>query len=144
MLLNVGASLTAVTLMAIVSVAALKAEVPPLLLASATLPAVPLVLSQARKVSVALPLQSVAGTKRTLYVVSSRRAVVSDGVPKATHEAPPLMLYCQVPLLLSTAVTAMASTSTSPSAMAPAGMRLAMVSPTALAVSSTMVASAGL
>ena len=48
--LSDGASLTSVTVMALVAVAVLKALVPPLLEVSTLLPAVPLVWSQARKV----------------------------------------------------------------------------------------------
>ena len=47
---NTGASLTALTVRLAVSVAVEKAEVPPLLVVSASVPLLPLVWSQARKV----------------------------------------------------------------------------------------------
>ena len=50
MLSNTGASLTALTVRLAVSVAVEKAVVPPLLVVSASVPLVPLVWSQARKV----------------------------------------------------------------------------------------------
>ena len=105
-----GASFTAVTVIALLNVALLNAVLPPLLLASAVPPAVPLLWSQARRLSpfVTLPFQFAFGTKRTqlLASVASRRAVVALGVPKAVQLAPASVEYCQAPLLLSTAVTA--------------------------------------
>ncbi|WP_427911370.1 hypothetical protein ACPWT1_11760 [Ramlibacter sp. MMS24-I3-19] len=57
----------------------------------------------------AVPFQSAAGTYRTRVCASasSRRALVVEAVPRPDQVAPPSMLYCQVPWLLSTAVTAM-------------------------------------
>ena len=62
-----GASLTALTVMLREAVALENALVPPLLLVSAVLPAVPLVWSQARKVmpGATVPFQLALGTKRT-------------------------------------------------------------------------------
>ena len=133
-----------------VSVAVEKAVVVPLTVTFAVSPATPVVLSQARKVMVALPFQLALGIKRILCVLapvrvpSSRRAALADGLPKASQVLPSSTLYCQVPLVLSTAVTAMASTALpSGSVMLPSTMIAATVSPAGLARSSAMVVSTG-
>jgi len=109
-----GASFRALTTISAVAVAVLKAVVPPLVELSAVPPLLPLVWSHARKVipGLTVPFQSALGTKRTLVLASaaSRRADDSDGVPKAVHVLPLSVVYCQVPWLLSTAMTAMPST----------------------------------
>ena len=110
--LATGASLTGVTVMPPAAVALLNAVAPPLTLVLAVLPATPLVWSQARNVRpvVTVPFQLALGTKRTRVVATSpanNRALATVGVPKATHAPPPLVEYCQVPLVLSTATTAM-------------------------------------
>src|SRR5438552_745268 len=69
-----GASLTGVTVTDAVSVATLKALVPPLVVVSTVVPFVPLVSSQARRVIVALPLKSASGTKRILFEALELRA----------------------------------------------------------------------
>ncbi len=91
---------------------ALNALLPPLTRASAVPPALPLVWSQAwkRRPPTTLPLQSAVGTKRTRVRRIGReqaRALASVGVPNAIQLAPPSVEYCQLPLLLSTTVTAM-------------------------------------
>ena len=85
--------------------------VPPLVLVLAVLPALPEDWSQARKVMppATVPFQLALGTKRTevLALAASRRAVVAAGAPNALQVLPPLVVYCQAPLVLSTATTAM-------------------------------------
>src|SRR6185437_22440 len=106
--LSTGASLTAATLMVGEVVALLKAVVPPLVLVLAMLPGVPVLRSQARRVMLLVPFQSALGVKRMTVVASaaSSRADESVGEPKACQVVPS-SVYCQVPWLLSTAVTAM-------------------------------------
>ena len=108
---STGASFTGLTVIELLNAAPLKAVLPPLLLVSAVPPAVPLVWSQARQIRplVTLPFQLAFGTKRTQVLASdaSKRAVLAPGVPKAVQLAPASVEYCQAPLLLSTAVTAM-------------------------------------
>src|SRR5262245_62889900 len=69
----------------------------------------PNVRSQARNVKVADPLKLGLGRKRMRLplVASSKRAAALVGAPKSIHCVPPARKYCQVPLLLSTPVTAM-------------------------------------
>ncbi len=104
---------TGLTVIAAVSVAALKAVAPPPTEASAVWPLKPWVWSQARNVrpGSTVPCQSAAGTKRMRVPASepSRRAVAAVGVPNASHVRPLLSVYCHVPCALSTAVTAMPS-----------------------------------
>src|SRR5215467_14203289 len=92
------------------AVVALNAVVPPLLVTFAVFPAVPLVWSHARKVMplVTVPLKFAFGTKRTEVFASaaSSRPTDADGEPNAVHVDPPLVVYCQVPFVLTTAVTA--------------------------------------
>ena len=102
-----GASLTAVTVIDAVSVAVLKAVVPPFVLTSTLVPALPLVWSQARNVTLAESAFCASGTKRSLSVARSSRADVSETVPTANQLLPPLVEYCQVPLPLVRPVTAM-------------------------------------
>ena len=76
------------------------------------------------------------------------RAAAVVGVPKALQLTPALVEYCQVPLVLSTAMTAMpsrapASTSVMGSPPAPVAMRSKMVSPPGVASSSFTAVSAG-
>src|SRR5262249_18570926 len=89
----------------------LKAVVPPLTDASAVPPALPVVWSHARNTRppASVPLQLKAGTKRTRVLASAgrSRADAWEGAPKAVQLVPPFNEYCQVPLLLSTEVTAM-------------------------------------
>ena len=106
-----GASFTDTTVMPALAMAVENAVAPPLVLVLAVAPAVPLLMSQARNV---IPVATVAlklafGTNRTELNASaaSSRAVAAPGVPNALHAPPPLVVYCQAPLLLSTAVTAM-------------------------------------
>ena len=105
-----GASLTALTVTLARALALLKAVLPPLTLASAVAPALPEEASQARRVRplLTVPFQSALGTKRTALSASasSRRAALSLGAPKGVQLLPPSVLNCQLPWLLSTAVTA--------------------------------------
>ena len=58
---------------------------------------------------VKVPFQLAFGTNRT-YVLASlanSRLASAEGDPKLDQFEPPFVEYCQVPLLLSTAVTAM-------------------------------------
>src|SRR5207302_1895358 len=75
------------------------------------LPAVPLVWSQARNVMPALtvPYQSVLGMNRTEVLASaaSNCAAESESVPKSVHVEPPSVENCQIPYVVSAAVTAM-------------------------------------
>src|SRR5438094_293212 len=153
---SVGASLTGVTVMLAVSVLGLKAVVHPVGRARervAVLPAEPLVLSQARNVNVAVPLKSALGTKRILFALSRSRAVaeMSTDEPvvlvKSVQVEPPLVENCHLPLVLSTAVTAMASTaalSPATSVMEPSTIMADTVSPAEVVLSSLMAVSAGL
>ena len=106
-----GASLTAVTVMPALAVAVENALVAPLVVVSAVAPALPLVWSQARKVipPARAPFQLASGTKRTEVLASaaSRIAFTAVGAANAFHAPPLLVVYCQVPLLLFTVVTAM-------------------------------------
>ena len=155
----VGVSLTAVMLRLALSLALLTAVLPPKALGSVVPPAVPVVLSQARKVMEGLPLAVLLtlalGTKRMLSVASSRRAALprSTFLPvvalKAVH-APPPILYCHTPRVLSTLVTAMAlgavaGPTTSTSVMLPLATRADTRVPVLLAsgTSSAMLVKAG-
>ena len=132
--LAMGASLTAVTVMPAAAVALLNALVPPLVEVSAVLPAMPLVASQARKVMPlpTLPFQSALGTKRT-YVLegsaASSLAMLAVGVPKAVQVERPLVEYCQLPLLLSTAMTAMPLLAPASASLTLPAIRLATLTP---------------
>ncbi len=104
--------------------AELNAEVSPPWLASAVSPASPAVLSQARKVRVAVPPSGISpGTNLILWVSSSRRASPDmSTVPpvsslKADQVSPSSTEYCHIPSVLSTAVTARASGTVSSSAV---------------------------
>ena len=113
---RVGASFTAVTVMVAVSLAALKAVVPPLAVVSAVDPALPLVRSQARKVKLPVVAFAVFGTKRTRSAARSSSAAVPDRLPNAVQLPPLSTEYCQVPFPASAAVMAMPWTApTSPS-----------------------------
>ena len=111
LLVPCGASLTAVTVMLLLATVLLKALLPPLTLVLALLPALPLVRSQARKLMplTTAPFQLAAGAKRTRVRVSaaSSMALVAVTALKAVQLLPPLSEYCQMPLVLLTAVTAM-------------------------------------
>src|SRR6478609_2364432 len=62
-----------------------------------------------------VPFQLALGTNLTLVLASAAksRAVLTVGLPKAVQFVPPLVVYCHVPLVLSTAVTAIPSTALS-------------------------------
>ena len=122
---STGASLTGRTVMLLSAVTALNAVVPPLMLALAVAPAMPLLRSQARKLKpeLTVPFQSACGTKRTDWVASlvSRRALPSLTAPNAVQTVPPSSVYCQLPWVSSTPVTAMPeSAPASTSVMLPA------------------------
>src|SRR5437764_421378 len=117
---------------------------PPFTVVLAVLPATPLVMSQARKVRLTVPLQLVLGTKRIIFVGPSRRAAPTLGARKASQVAPASVEYCQAPFVLSTAVTAMASTaalSNGTSVIEPLTMMAATVFPPGAAVSSAIAVS---
>ncbi len=111
---NTGASFTALTTIRAVSVAVLKAVVPPLLEVLAVPPLVPLVWSHARNVipGSTVPFQLALGTNRTLVLLlaANSRAAVFVGVPNGYQFVPLLVVYCHVPLVLTTSVTAIPST----------------------------------
>src|SRR5437773_6765342 len=97
-----------------VSVALLKAVTPPFVLASARPPFVPVYWSQARNViPVAIvPLKFAFGTKRIRVFARSeanRRADVLLTLPSAFQVPPLLVEYCQDPLDVSAAITAIPS-----------------------------------
>src|SRR5262249_6093654 len=104
LLSRVGASFTELTVMPAVSVAVLKAVLPPLVVTSAVPPLDPLFWSHARKVMPTLtaPLKLGLGTKRTRVLASaaSSRAAVADGLPKGVQWAPASVLNCHLPLPL--------------------------------------------
>jgi hypothetical protein len=88
---NVGASFTAVTVIVPVAVLLEYAVLPPFVLTSAVAPAVPLVWSHARYVTVAVPLKSAVGTKRTLVFASSplsSRAALALTPVSVVHATP--------------------------------------------------------
>src|SRR5262249_25693916 len=105
-----GASLTAVTLIDEVAVAVLKAVTPPFVEASTLLPDVPLVWSQARKVTEATVAFWPSGTNRNLSVDRSNSAEASDTAPTLVQMVPPSVEYCHAPVLLLKPVTAMPET----------------------------------
>src|SRR5947208_247051 len=107
--LSDGASLTLETVRELVAVAVLKALVPPLLEVSTLLPAVPLVWSQARKVTEADVPFCPSGTKRSLSVERSSSAALLDTEPTAFQVLPALVEYCQTPVPLLKPVTALPS-----------------------------------
>ena len=82
-------------------------------------------------------------------VPSSRRAVVARSTTpllaeKAVQLVPLLVLYCHAPLVLSTVVTAMATTAApSASDRLAVAIRLAIESPAEVMLFSTMAVSAG-
>ena len=106
-----GSSLTATTTTSADAAAALNALVPPDTVASAVPPKAPDVRSQARKVIPpdTVPFQLRLAWKRTNVLASaaSRRAALREGLPKSVQLVPASTLNCHLPLLLSTAVTAM-------------------------------------
>ncbi len=110
-----GAWFTGLTSMLASSVSALNAERPPPSPGSAVSPAVPVVLSQARKVNVAVPIHSSFGTNLILSASFSKMAASekSAAAPvsslRSVQVSPSSAEYCQVPSVLSTPVTAMAS-----------------------------------
>ena len=93
-----GASFTAVTVMVAVSVADEKALVPPTVLITAYVPALPpAVLSQAPKVTLVVPFQLPAGTKRRLSVASSSSPLPALSVKLTAVQLPAPSLYCHMP-----------------------------------------------
>ena len=96
--------------MSAVSVAVEKAVVPPLVVVSTLLPAVPDVWSQARNVMAFAtdPLKLGLGWKysRVLPSAASSNADVSDTAPTAVQLEPPLVEYHQVPLVAAVPVNA--------------------------------------
>ena len=131
-----------------VSVTDEKALVPPTVVITAYVPAVPLVLSQAPKVTVAVPFQLPVGTKRRLSAASSSKPLPELPPLKSTAvQEPEASLYCHTPLLLSTAVTYTASKAVVSTSVTEAlTTMVAMVVPVLLAsrTSSMMLVSAGL
>ena len=103
---STGASFTLVTVMFEVAEAVLKAVAPPLVVVSTLVPCVPLVRSQAQKVSEAVVPFWPSGTKRSSSVERSRRAESVETAPTAFQVVPPSIEYCQVPVLLTRPVTA--------------------------------------
>ena len=116
------------------SVAVLKAVLPPVLVAST--PVVPLasasVVSQARKVKVATPLKPALGTKRilSLPVSVNTTAELFATAPNAVQLLPPSIEYSQVPLVSSTAMTAMPSTAPTSGSVIRSPPALAIISDT--------------
>ena len=105
-----GMLFTAFTVMSAVSVAVEKAVVPPLVVVSTLLPAVPDVWSQARNV-IALatsPLKFALGWKysRVFASAASRSAEPSETAPTAAQLVPPSVEYHHVPFVVAVAVRA--------------------------------------
>ena len=124
----------------------LKAVDPPVVDVLAMVPADPVDLSQALYFMVAVPLKSVSGTKRTLWVEapvrppSSNRAEDADTLPKLVKEAPLSIENCQSPLVLVTSVTAIPTALPSSTSVAAAALRkVETLSPLLVAGSSRMV-----
>ena len=125
-----GASLTAVTLMRAVSVAALNAVLPPFVEASSLLPAAPVLWSQARKVRLPAVPFCPSGTNRNRSLARSSSALLSDTAPTPAQLVAPSMEYCQVPPEVPlTAMPSSAPLSTSVMRSPPA---LAMIDATVL------------
>ena len=149
---NVGASLTAVTVSEAVSLAVLKALVPPVAVMTAYWPSMPLVWSQARKVmaSLTVPANSPKGISRSWAVGPRSRANSFVWLPISSalivsHEVPPSRLYCQVPRLVLRPVMAIASTAApSGSVMLPSTTSEATVTPLGLVAPSRTLPSIGL
>src|SRR5207244_1942699 len=86
--------------------AVLKAVVPPLVEASALVPALPLVWSQARNVTEAEVLFWPSGTSRSLSLLRRSKAELPLTEPTAVQVVPLSVEYCQVPVPLLRLVTA--------------------------------------
>ena len=98
-------------------------------------------VSQALKVNVAEPLKFAVGIKRIESAESNSNALLL--VAPTTLAQPLPLSNCQVPLVLSTAVTAMDSTATSASVIDPSTTIEATVSPVGAALSSLIVVNVG-
>ena len=145
---KVGASFAALTTRLAVSLALLNAPVPGVV--TTYCPALPLDMSQARKVMAALngPLSSPNGTRRIRWVGPSSRpsvlvALLSRLARIVSQVLPPSRLYCQVPRLASTASMAIASTAPSLSVIEPSTTRVATETPVGLVAFSKTAAKAG-
>ncbi|MCY1542757.1 hypothetical protein D9M68_785200 [compost metagenome] len=108
--MSTGASLTLLTLRLACATVLEKAELPPLVVVSAVLRvpptlALPLLWSQARKLSVGEPPFWPSGTKRNWLTEDSNSAALPLTAP-TLNQSVPSVEYCQVPLPLL-AVTAM-------------------------------------
>ena len=132
----VGASFTAVTVIDAVSVAVLKAVLPPVVLTSTVLPAEPVLWSQARKARLPSAPFIASGTKRTRSAARSSRAEVSATAPTLAQVVPLSSEYCQVPLPVVTEapVTAIPSTAPASTSVMRSPPALAMISATVLPV----------
>src|SRR5260370_696262 len=102
-----GASLTLLTVMFDVAVAVLKAVVPPLVVVSTCVPAVPLVWSQAQNVTLPVVPFWPSGTNRSLSVERKSKADELLTAPTPVQVVPASVEYCHVPVLLTSPVTAM-------------------------------------
>src|SRR5947209_18339609 len=107
---STGASLTLVTVIWLVAVAVLKAVVPPLTLVSTFEPALPLVWSQAQKVTLAVVPFWPSGMKLGRAVGRGKRSEELLTLPTLFQVLPPSVEYCQAPVLLLMLVTAMPCT----------------------------------
>ena len=107
---STGAAFTAFTVMSAVSVAVENAVVPPFVVVSTLLPAVPNVWSQARNVIAFAtgPLKFALGWKysRVFASAASRSADPSETAPTAAQLEPPLVEYHHVPFAVAVAVRA--------------------------------------
>ena len=132
----VGASFTAVTVIDAVSVAVLKAVLPPVVLTSTVLPAEPVLWSHARKARVPSAPFIASGRKRTRSAARSSRAEVSATAPTVAQVVPLSSEYCQVPLPVVTVapVTAIPSSAPASTSVMRSPPPLAMISTTVLPV----------
>ena len=103
---STGASLTLATVIFEVAVAVLKAVVPPLAAVVTLVPVVPLVWSQAQKVTEPDVPFNPSGTNRSLSMERRSNAVVLLTVPTPVQVVPLSIEYCHVPLPDTTVVTA--------------------------------------
>ena len=137
---TVPGSFTSVTVSVAVSLATLKAVVPPFTDASAVAPWIPLVWSQAWYVNWAVSPLTISGTYRISAVGPSSNADVGLTPVIGTHNAPPSIEYCHWPFPVSP-VTAMPGQSRLMSVAVPARIACTVIG--LLGVFSSVVPSDG-
>src|SRR5258707_992358 len=89
-----------------VAVAVLMAVVPPLVVVSTCVPAVPLVWSQAQNVTLPVVPLAPSGTNRSLSLERNSKADELLTAPTPVQVVPASVEYCHVPVLLFKPVTA--------------------------------------